>query len=154
MKIAEGRRILRPRGGGAAAFACALVLVQPLLVADPSAKGGATPRRAPPDPMSTKPPLEPGLQTRLQYLREADLQEQLLCLRRLKEAGPAAAVAIPTLCDILARSDGATDHLLLASVLDVLRSLGRGAAPAAETLSSLLSASVQALQGSGQDARG
>jgi hypothetical protein len=45
---------------------------------------------------------------------------------------------MPVLCDILIRSDGNTDHVLIASALDVLRSLGHGAAPTVETLSRLL----------------
>lgn len=69
----------------------------------------------------------------------APLEEQLLCLREMKKAEPAPAGALPALCDLLLRSDGNTDHRLIASVLDVLRSMGRRAAPAAETLSGLLS---------------
>jgi len=80
----------------------------------------------------------PGLQTCVDRLRTADLEEQQLCLRRLKGAGPDAAVATQALCDLLTRSDGATNHVLIASALDVLRSLGPRAAPAAETLSGLL----------------
>jgi hypothetical protein len=74
----------------------------------------------------------------LARLSGAKLEEQLLCLRELRDAGPAAAPAMPVLCDILIRSDGSTDHVLIASSLDVLRSMGHGAAPAVETLSSLL----------------
>jgi len=74
----------------------------------------------------------------LQRLPVARLEEQLLCLRKLREAGPAAVAATPTLCDVLIRSDGTTDHVLIAAALDVLRSMGHRAAPAAETLSSLL----------------
>jgi hypothetical protein len=75
----------------------------------------------------------------LAQLPAAQLEEQLLCLRQLREAGPAASTAVPVLCDILVRSDGRTDHVLIASALDVLRSMGPRAAPAAETLSGLLS---------------
>jgi hypothetical protein len=66
------------------------------------------------------------------------LEEKMLCLRRLKASGPAAEAATPALCNLLDQSDGATSHLLVASVLDVFRSLGPRAAPAAETLSRLL----------------
>lgn len=66
------------------------------------------------------------------------MEEKMLCLRRLKASGPAAEAATPVLCDLLDQSDGATSHLLVASVLDVFRSLGPRAAPAAETLSRLL----------------
>lgn len=85
-----------------------------------------------------QPPLEPGLQSCLARLRQSDLGEQLACLRRLQAAGPAASAATKTLTEMLVRSDGATDHLLIAAVLDVLRSMGTSAAPAAETLSGLL----------------
>jgi hypothetical protein len=68
----------------------------------------------------------------------AHLEKQLLCLREMRKASPAPAAALPPLCDILLRSDGNTDHVLIASVLDVFRSMGRRAAPAAETLSTLL----------------
>lgn len=68
----------------------------------------------------------------------AHLEEQLNCLREMRQAGAAPAAAWPALCDILLRSDGHTDHVLIASVLDVLRSMGHRAAPAAETLSGLL----------------
>jgi DnaJ-domain-containing protein 1 len=105
---------------GAVAACCVLVAGQPSLAA------------------LSAPPLDPALRACVERLREAGLEEQRLCLRRLKEAGPAAAAATPALSDLLARSDGATHHLLLASILDVLRSLGHRAAPAAETLSSLL----------------
>lgn len=74
----------------------------------------------------------------LARLSGAKLEEQLLCLRELRNAGPAAAAAMPVLCDILVRSDGNTDHVLIASALDVLRSMGHGAAPTVETLSRLL----------------
>ena len=82
--------------------------------------------------------LDAGLQKCAQRLPDAQLQEQLLCLRRLREAGPAASAAIPRLSYILTYSDGSTNHNLVAAVLDVFRSLGAHAAPAAETLSSLL----------------
>lgn len=75
----------------------------------------------------------------LASLPEAQLKDQLLCLRKMREAGPPPAAAVPALCDLLIRSDGNTDHILIASALDILRSMGRRAAPAAETLSSLLS---------------
>ena len=74
----------------------------------------------------------------LARLAGAPLEEELLCLKQLREAGPAAASALPALCDLLT-SEGNTDHLLIASALDVLRSMGLRAAPAAETLSGLLS---------------
>jgi hypothetical protein len=120
---------MRSRDGGrrlwlfvaAVAACCVLVPGRPLLASHPQVAGGAA--------------LLPAC---LERLSEADLEGQRLCLRQLKEAGPAAAAAVPALCDLLARSDGATPHLLLASVLDVFRSLGPRAAPAAETLSSLL----------------
>ncbi len=91
-----------------------------------------------PGQTQASPPFSPSWQTCLGHLQEAGQEEQRHCLRRLKKAGPAAAAATPELCHLLTRSDGTTDHLLLASVLDVLRSLGHRAAPAAETLSSLL----------------
>jgi hypothetical protein len=91
-----------------------------------------------PGQVQASPPLSPALETCVERLQGVGLEEQRLCLRRLREAGPAAEPAIPALRDLLTRSNGATDHLLLAAVLDVLRSLGHRAAPAAETLSSLL----------------
>ena len=91
-----------------------------------------------PGQAQASPPLAPGLQTCVERLQGADLDEQRLCLRRLREAGPAAEPAIPALRDLLTRGDGTTDHLVLAAALDVLRTLGHRAAPAAETLSSLL----------------
>jgi len=53
---------------------------------------------------------------------------------------PAAAAERPlwALTEFLARSDGATDHLAIAVALDELRAMKHQAAPAAETLSSLL----------------
>lgn len=80
----------------------------------------------------------PTLTPCLARFAEAGLEERLLCLRQLKAAGPAAEAAIPALCDILDQSDGATSDFLVASVLDVFRSLGPRAAPAAETVSRLL----------------
>ncbi len=112
---------LRNRSGRGLALAvavagcCFLVTSQPLL-AGPS------------------PTLEPCLA----HFAEAGLEKQLLCLRTLAAAGPAAEAATPALCDLLDQSDGATSHLLVASVLDVFRSLGPRAAPAAEALSRLL----------------
>ena len=136
MRIADGRRRPWARGVSAAGFGWVIVFGQSLVVADPFVKDGIASRGT---PLETAPPtLDTSLQRRLQSLRGADLEEQLLCLRSLKETGPSAAVALPALCDLLTHSDGATDHALLASVLDVLRSLGRAAEPAAETLSSLL----------------
>ena len=85
------------------------------------------------------PPLGPAVPTCVEHLQEAKPEEQRLCLQKLRGAGPAAATAaIPALRDFLTRSDGTTDHLALAAALDVLRSLGHHAAPAAETLSNLL----------------
>ncbi|HKI03527.1 MAG TPA: hypothetical protein VKK31_16230 [Thermoanaerobaculia bacterium] len=98
------------------------------------ALGTGQPLRASP----VRPALDPGVQTCLEHLKEADSEARLLCLGKLKAAGPAAEAAVPALCGILDQSDGATSHLLVASVLDVFRSLGPRAAPAAETLSSLL----------------
>lgn len=72
-------------------------------------------------------------------LATAGLDEQLRCLRELRNAGAAAAVSTPLLCDFLVSSDGATDHLAIAAVLDVLRTQGKGAASAADSLSGLLS---------------
>lgn len=46
--------------------------------------------------------------------------------------------SLQTLTDLLARSDGATDHVEIATALDALRAMGRKAAPAAETLTGLL----------------
>jgi hypothetical protein len=74
----------------------------------------------------------------LERLRNADPETQFACLRKVKDAGPAAVSALPALCAFLAHSDGATDDALLAAILNVFRSLGRDAAPAAETLSGLL----------------
>lgn len=116
MSSNNGGRVRCRRGIAAAAICCALVAGPPL----PAAA------------------LDSGLQACLARLQGADAEEQRLCLRKLGEAGPAAAAAVPALSDLLARSDGATDHRLLASALDVLRSLGPRAAPAAETLSRLL----------------
>jgi hypothetical protein len=116
MSSNDGGRGRWRSGIAAAAVCCALVPGQPVLAAA----------------------LDSGLQACLARLQAAASEEQLLCLRKLEEAGPAAAAAVPALNNILTRSDGATDHLLLASVLDVLRSLGPRAAPAAEALSSLL----------------
>jgi hypothetical protein len=76
-------------------------------------------------------PLAASVQPCLERLKEADPEARRLCLRKLEAATPA-------LCDLLAKSDGATDHLLVASILDGFRSLGPRAAPAAETLSGLL----------------
>ncbi|MEA2604897.1 MAG: hypothetical protein QOF89_5889 [Acidobacteriota bacterium] len=84
------------------------------------------------------PPLDPAVPTCVEHLQEAKPEEQRLCLGKLREAGPAATAAIPALSNLLNHSDGATDHLVLAAALDVLRSLGHRAAPAAETLSRLL----------------
>lgn len=72
-------------------------------------------------------------------LPRAPLEEQLICLQKLRKAGVANAEVLPVLCDFLARSDGDTDHVLIASVLDVLRAMRQRAAPVAETLSGLLS---------------
>ena len=74
----------------------------------------------------------------VKHLRELPPAEQLRCLEKLKEAGAAAVAELPALCDLLEHSDGATDHLLIAAVLNALRPMGRKAAPAAETLSRLL----------------
>lgn len=106
-----------------AAAGCVFVTCRPLLA----------------EALAAAPPsLDPGVQVCLGRLAEADLEEKLLCLRKLKAAGPAAEAATPALCDLLDQGDGATSHLLVASVLDVFRSLGPRAAPAAETLSRLL----------------
>lgn len=110
---------------GAAVVLFAVAASQSSLASQAAADGGAA-------------PLDSGLPACLARLESTGSDEQRLCLQRLKDAGPAAAATVPALSDLLARSDGATDHLLLASGLDVLRSLGPRAAPAAETLSSLL----------------
>lgn len=60
------------------------------------------------------------------------------CLRRVRESGHPSPADAGRLVDFLAGSDGATDHVLVASVLDTLRAVGRDAAPFAETLSSML----------------
>ena len=82
--------------------------------------------------------LDPSLQDCVRHLPEAKLEDQLLCLHRLRQVGRAASAATLLLTEMLSNSDGATDHALVASMLDVLRSLGPVAAPAAETLSALL----------------
>lgn len=63
----------------------------------------------------------------------------LVCVAVLV-APPATAAkrSLRALTDFLSRADGATDHLAVAVALDELRSMGSGAAPAAETLSALL----------------
>lgn len=71
-------------------------------------------------------------------LGTAKPQEQIAYLRQLKNTRPAAAAATKRLCDLLAESDGTTDDIVIASALDVLRSLGTKAGAAAETLSGLL----------------
>jgi hypothetical protein len=121
MRSRDGGRRLWRFGTVAVAACCVHLSGRPLLASNPQVANGAA-----------------SLPACLERLSEVDLEGQRLCLRKLKEAGPAAAAAVPVLCDFLARSDGATSHLLLAAVLDVFRSLGPSAAPAAETLSSLL----------------
>ena len=69
----------------------------------------------------------------------ADVPEQLRCLAKLKQMGSAGADATPVLCEMLTRSDGATDDRVVATCLEALRSFGRDAAPAGNTLSALLS---------------
>jgi hypothetical protein len=91
-----------------------------------------------PFPVVAETRLDSRLKTCLAHLEEAGPEKQLPCLRKLKAAGPAASVAIRPLSGLLARSDGATDDLVIASALDVLRSLRTNAAPAAETLSGIL----------------
>ena len=66
-------------------------------------------------------PLGASVQPCLERFKEAGPEARLLCLRKLEAATPA-------LCDLLAKSDGATDHLLVASILDGFRSLGSRAA--------------------------
>lgn len=90
---------------------------------------------------------ESDLQAWFERLPNADLETQFACLRKVQEAGPAGASALPALCAFLARSDGATDDALLAAVLDVFRSMGQGAVPAAETLSGLLPHRCKIYQG-------
>jgi hypothetical protein len=136
MRTGEGGRRLWARSLSAVSLGCLLGCGQLPAVAGPLEMEGRAARQSPPE--AVPPPLDPSLQKRLATLNGAESEEQLLCLRSLKEAGAAAVVALPALCGLLTRSDGGTDHLLVASVLDVLRSLGRAAAPAAETLSSLL----------------
>ncbi|HEV2805763.1 MAG TPA: hypothetical protein VGW57_12635 [Chthoniobacterales bacterium] len=77
----------------------------------------------------------------LARLAEAPTKEQLLCLKQLRNGGraPASVAAVGALRNFLILADGNTDHVSIASVLDALRSMGSGAAPAAETLSGLLS---------------
>jgi hypothetical protein len=50
----------------------------------------------------------------------------------------AAKAPVESSIDVLARSNGATDHLQVAAALDTLRRMRGDAAPAAETLSALL----------------
>jgi hypothetical protein len=119
MKSNDSRRSRWRLVLAAAAAGCAFLTSQPLLA-------------------GVSPALDPGVATCLAHLAETSPEAQMLCLRKLKAAGPAAEAAMPALCDVLNQSDGATSHLLVASVLDVFRSLGPRAAPAAETLSRLL----------------
>lgn len=84
------------------------------------------------------PPLDPAVRACVEHLEETKPEEQRLCLGKLRDAGPAATAAIPAISHLLAGSDGATDHLVLAAALDVLRALKHRAAPTAETLSGLL----------------
>ena len=111
-------------GGGSRRFRLSVITAGVACVALGSVSEAAAPSALPPC---------------LPRLAGSPLEEQLLCLKQLREAGPAAASATPALCDLLTRSEGNTDHLLLASALDVLRSMGPRAAPAAEALSGLLS---------------
>lgn len=127
---ADLRRCFWPRRVG---FGCVLFLGQCLLVVHLAAHGGAVSSGASPQAQRAR-----SLQLGLDTLQKGGLEQQLLALQTLKETGPAAVAATPILCDLLARSDGATDHVLIASILDVFRSMGVNAAPAAETLSSLL----------------
>lgn len=85
-----------------------------------------------------KRPSDHGVRTCLESFRETDEDDQIRCLARLREAGPASAAVTRHLADILERSDGNTDDVLVASVLDVFRSAGVRASPAAETLGRLL----------------
>ncbi|HWM26734.1 MAG TPA: hypothetical protein VNP98_18095 [Chthoniobacterales bacterium] len=129
---ADLRRRFWPRRVG---FGCVLFFGQFLLAVhlEAASSDEAAPNRVSPQVRSDR-----SLQWCLDTLQKGGLEQQLVALQELKEAGPAAAAATPILCDLLARSDGATDHILLASILDVFRSLGADAAPAAETLSRLL----------------
>lgn len=56
----------------------------------------------------------------------------------LVASSAAARADCKSICELLAHSDGSTDDAVIASALDVLRSAGPKAAPAAETLSGLL----------------
>ena len=53
-------------------------------------------------------------------------------------AGPGPGATLSTLCEQLSRSDGSTDDVQIASVLDKIRFLRGAGGPAAETLSRLL----------------
>ena len=81
--------------------------------------------------------LDPSLRHCIERLRDDDLDNSCSSAE-IEGSSPDAAAATPTLADLLTPADGATDHVLIASVLDVLRSQGHDAAPAAETLSTLL----------------
>jgi hypothetical protein len=81
---------------------------------------------------------DPGPKACLENLQAMDVAAQSRCLRRVLESGTPGAADLTRLVDFLAGSDGTTDHLLIASVLDVLRAMGSNGAPATETLSGLL----------------
>jgi len=62
----------------------------------------------------------------------------LACAIALSSQASVRDLTTRQVCDLLARSDATTNPARIASALDVLRSRGRGAASAAETLSGLL----------------
>jgi protein SCO1/2 len=72
-------------------------------------------------------------------LEHVDLSAQLTCLQRLRAAPDDALHSLASVESLLAHSDGATDDLLVAAALDVIRGLGPRAQSAGATLSALLS---------------
>lgn len=66
------------------------------------------------------------------------VNDQMARLRELKETPLRAIAALPWLCEFLAESDGSRDDAVIAAALDVIRSLGRRAAPIADRLAKLL----------------
>ncbi len=62
----------------------------------------------------------------------------VLALLLIVQPAAAAQRSVQALTDFLARADGATDHSEIARAIDELRAMKTKAAPAAETLSSLL----------------
>jgi hypothetical protein len=105
----------------------ALSILAGVLHFAPPAPAGASVAKPDPNPTAC-----------LEHLRDMEVEARSRCLRRVREFGTPSPAAAGRLVDVLAGSDGTTDHALVASVLDALRAMGRDAAPAAETLSSLL----------------